>query len=360
MIQRLLPLFFLTAALFAQPKPLTVVPAASFSPEAGVAPESIAAAFASGLAPASTVASGPTLPTELGGLSVTIADSRGVSRPAPLFAVFPNQLNFLVPAGAAPGPAVVTVRSAAATFAGNVTIRPVAPALFSADGTGRGPAAATALRVLPSGDRQEQPALTVDPDRGLLSIPLDLDPAKGAVYLSLYGSGWRGAGAPLQAAAGPVALPVAGAAAHSLYPGLDQVNLGPLPPALADRDVVAVTVTVAGTGTESRATSNPVQISLQTAPAPGRWGRRADLLEPNSEMSVAEVGGRIYVIAGYPASRVSVRTVQVYDPAANAWKLTTPLPVALNHTMAAAVGGRLYLNGGQSEAGGNGPFVTPV
>ena len=44
-----------------------------------------------------------------------------------------------------------------------------------------------------------------------------------------------------------------------------------------------------------------------------RWATRRNLLEANSEMSVAELDGRIYVLGGYPASRVTVRTVQVYD-----------------------------------------------
>lgn len=94
--------------------------------------------------------------------------------------------------------------------------------------------------------------------------------------------------------------------------------------------------------------------------AEGTWGLRADLLEPNSEMSVAELDGKIYVIGGYPSNRVSVRTVQVYDVATDTWRLTTPLPAALNHTVSASVGGKLYVIGGQPTAGGVGPFVDTV
>src|SRR5688572_26860572 len=54
-----------------------------------------------------------------------------------------------------------------------------------------------------------------------------------------------------------------------------------------------------------------------------RWSTRSNLLEANSEMSVAELDGKIYVLGGYPASRVTVRTVQVYDSAQNRWSLTT-------------------------------------
>ncbi|MGH7311596.1 MAG: Kelch repeat-containing protein [Candidatus Rokuibacteriota bacterium] len=95
-------------------------------------------------------------------------------------------------------------------------------------------------------------------------------------------------------------------------------------------------------------------------PGPGSWGRRAPLLDANSEMSVAELGGKIYVLGGYPSSRISVTTVQVYDPVADTWSLAAALPVALNHTMAAVVGGRLYLAGGQAGNMSQGPFVDTV
>ena len=91
-----------------------------------------------------------------------------------------------------------------------------------------------------------------------------------------------------------------------------------------------------------------------------RWGSRAALLEANSEMSVAELEGLIYVIGGYPSTRISTVLVQVYDPAADRWRAGVPLPVALNHTMSVSTGGVLYVIGGQTEAGGDGPFVNTV
>jgi N-acetylneuraminic acid mutarotase len=82
-----------------------------------------------------------------------------------------------------------------------------------------------------------------------------------------------------------------------------------------------------------------------------RWGTRSNLLEANSEMAVAELDGKIYVMGGYPSSRVTQRTVQVYDVASNRWSLTTPLPIGLNHQMPAVANGRLYCIGGQTDAG---------
>jgi N-acetylneuraminic acid mutarotase len=68
-------------------------------------------------------------------------------------------------------------------------------------------------------------------------------------------------------------------------------------------------------------------------------------------MGVAELNGKIYVMGGYPASRITSPTVQVYDPASNSWHLTTPMPVALNHTMPATANGKIYVIGGQTDSG---------
>ena len=91
-----------------------------------------------------------------------------------------------------------------------------------------------------------------------------------------------------------------------------------------------------------------------------RWSTRQNLLEANSEMAVAELDGKIYVMGGYPASRVTMRTVQVYDSQLNQWRLTTPLPIPLNHAMPAVVNGRVYLIGGQTTSSGTGSYTNTV
>jgi hypothetical protein len=85
-------------------------------------------------------------------------------------------------------------------------------------------------------------------------------------------------------------------------------------------------------------------------PAPGQWGMRASLLEPLSELALAEANGKLYLMGGYPQSRVTARTVQVYDIATNSWSFGPQLPLPNNHGMAASVNGKIYLIGGQTQA----------
>ncbi len=82
----------------------------------------------------------------------------------------------------------------------------------------------------------------------------------------------------------------------------------------------------------------------------GEWGLRGELLEPNSELALAESNGKLYLLGGYPASRQTVRTVQIYDIASDLWQLGPPLPQPNNHGMAASVNGKIYLIGGQTTA----------
>lgn len=92
---------------------------------------------------------------------------------------------------------------------------------------------------------------------------------------------------------------------------------------------------------------------------PGSWSTRAPLLEPNSEFAVAEADGRLYVLGGYPANRVTTTTVQVYDAASDTWAFGPSLPAPNNHGMAATVDGVVFLIGGQTTASGD-TFVDTV
>ena len=92
--------------------------------------------------------------------------------------------------------------------------------------------------------------------------------------------------------------------------------------------------------------------------ADGTWTLRAPMLEANSEFAVAEIHGEIYAMGGYPASRITQRTVQIYNIENDSWRLGPSLPMPINHGTASVVEGILYLiggaTGGGSSAGGVG------
>ena len=93
-------------------------------------------------------ATSATLPTELGGVQVSILDAAGTRRNAGLFFVSPTQVNFQIPAATSAGVAVISVlRNGTAVGQGVATIASVAPALFSANANGQGVAAAVVLRA---------------------------------------------------------------------------------------------------------------------------------------------------------------------------------------------------------------------
>jgi uncharacterized protein (TIGR03437 family) len=120
---------------------VTTVSAASYSFQ--TAAREIAAAFGQNLATATAAASTIPLPTSLAGTSVRIRDSNNVERLAPLFFISPGQINYQVPDGAAPGQAIVTVtKSDGTTINGALQILAAAPAIFTLNQSGSGPAAA--------------------------------------------------------------------------------------------------------------------------------------------------------------------------------------------------------------------------
>src|SRR5581483_8412592 len=89
---------------------VTSVSAADYS-RTGLAGASIAAAFGTGMATSVQVANSIPLPTQLAGTRVVVRDGAGVERPAPLFFVSPNQINYQIPPGTAAGTAIVTITS---------------------------------------------------------------------------------------------------------------------------------------------------------------------------------------------------------------------------------------------------------
>lgn len=235
------------------------VSAASYD-AARLAPESICAAFGVNLSAATASALSATLPTSLAGTSLTIRDSAGKLWAAPLFFVSPNQVNYQVPAEAANGPATVIVSNRTGLLTvGTINVTKVAPGLFSADASGRGLAAALALRVKADGSQSYESVVRFESAQNkFVAVPIDLGVGTDQVYLVLYGTGWRNRSSQsaVSVKVGNTDALVNFAGSQGSLTGLDQLN-ALLPKTLAGRGEVEVLLTADGQ------TANVVKVSIR-------------------------------------------------------------------------------------------------
>jgi uncharacterized protein (TIGR03437 family) len=205
------------------------VSAASFA-NPPLATEGIIAAFGTNLANTTQVASTLPLPTTLGETTVTVRDSAGTERLAPLFFVSAGQVNYQIPPGTATGTATVTITTGSGVVStGTVQIASVAPGLFSASASGQGVAAALALRIKANNSQSYEPVAQFDVAQNRwLSVPIDLGPATDQVYLLLFGTGIRyhsNSTSAVMASIDGVSCTVSYAGAQGQFVGLDQINV---------------------------------------------------------------------------------------------------------------------------------------
>ena len=186
------------------------------------------------LAGSTEVASEVPLPTSLAGTTVRVTAAPVIGQVnqiirgalAPLFFASSGQINFLMPPVPL-GPARITVtRTDGISFSATIEIERVAPALFTADSSGSGVAAAQFVKVAADGTRTQ--GLIFDPNT-LAAVPIDLGSDQDQVFLALFGTGIRGFTSEVTARVGGVEVPVLGAVPQREFEGVDQVNIGPLP-----------------------------------------------------------------------------------------------------------------------------------
>ena len=237
--------------------PVTAVQsAAAFS--SAVAPNSLASMYGINLAPVIAQATMQPLPTTLGQITLAVTDSSGVQRSAPLLYVSPGQINFLVPDGTATGSANFVVTNGSTTVTAVGMVQSVAPTLFSANSTGSGVAAATAIRTQAANPALQSPVQVFQcTSSGCVSVPINLG-VDTPVYLSLYGTGIRNrsATANVTVMINNISLPALYADLAPGFTGLDQVNVS-LPLSLRGSGETNVVLIVDGQ------MSNAVKINIQ-------------------------------------------------------------------------------------------------
>ena len=85
-------------------------------------------------------------------------------------------------------------------------------------------------------------------------------------------------------------------------------------------------------------------------PPGGKWAKKAEMPTPRSDLCVAAVNGLIYAFGGRDTKNVvRLATVEVYNPATDTWKKLGDMPTAREEFASAAVGGKIYLLGGFSS-----------
>ena len=218
------------------------------------AAESIMSVYGVDLATGTAAALTLPLPTSLDGNSLTVTDSAGVTRPAPLYFVAPGQINFEIPAGTAAGTAIVTIQNQNGTVQSTtITIGSVSPGIFALNGSGL--VAAWVLPVVSGAQQALQPVYQLA-SGNVIALPVSLGPSTEEVYLEIYGTGFRNAKS-FTATVGGLSVPVLGAAATSQFVGEDQVNIGPLPQALVGQGSVNIVITADGQA------ANTVNVTIQ-------------------------------------------------------------------------------------------------
>src|SRR5262249_14246249 len=118
----------------------------------------------------------------------------------------------------------------------------------SADASGKGLAAALALRKKADGELIYESVLAYDQNQSrFVPVPISLDKPGEEVFLILFGTGWRG-----RNIATPVTATVGGTPSQVLYAGpqgglvgVDQLNLL-LPRSLAGKGDASINVTIDG------------------------------------------------------------------------------------------------------------------
>ena len=244
------------AAIGPVSRPATVSAASDRAP---VAPGSIVSIYGTNLAASAAEATSIPLPFTLGGSGVTITDDTGSQAAMPLFYAGPQQINAQIPSSVHTGPAVLTIATPSGGIQSTVMLATVAPGLISANGDGKGAAAAQAVTTHADGTQTWGYAFNYPCAPGTCTTaPIDFGGPGDQTALVFYGTGIRNRAAlsDVTVEIGGQPLPAAYAGAAPTFVGLDQVNVL-LPRSLAGSGTVSLEISVAGTA------SNVLLLSFQ-------------------------------------------------------------------------------------------------
>jgi len=185
-------------------------------------------------------------PTDLAGVSLKIIDRQQQTTPVPISFVAEHQFGYQVPDNVAIGPASIQLTTpTGATFTNTITIDRVAPGIYTSSLDGVGVAFGYWTRVLTSGAPTYGYLFDPSLPGSQAAIPVDLGSPGDQVFLSMVGTGFRGA-SMVTAMVGGISVPVQSFAPVDQFQGEDLVTIGPLPGSLAGRGAVDMIITFDG------------------------------------------------------------------------------------------------------------------
>ena len=221
-------------------KNFVAVPATTYIP-GFIARGSLISIFGVDFTDTTAIATTVPLPTELGGVTVTIGGEK-----AKLLYVSPGQINLQVPdalANMEQDTVIFSTRPYPQSIFGKISIFDTSPGLFSANSDGTGAAAASVIYVTGTTLRYDV-AATCLPGQRCTTKPIDVRAADN-VFLELYGSGIRYYHSLIQAEIAGIEAEVTYGGAHCCFVGVDQVNVK-IPKILVARGEVDLRLIVDG------------------------------------------------------------------------------------------------------------------
>jgi len=204
-------------------------------------PGSLVSVYGTGFTTQTAQAKAVPYPVALADIAVQVTDASGASSLAGLLYVSAAQINLQMPASLAPGRATIAVlRGSGQVASGGIQVAATGPAIFTANSSGFGLAAAQIIRVKADGSQAYEPVTAID-----FGVPSD------RLFLALYGTAIRGAVVTLRI--GALDIPVLYAGPQSQYPGLDQVSTAELPRSLGGAGSVDVLLSCDGVAANTAA-----------------------------------------------------------------------------------------------------------
>jgi N-acetylneuraminic acid mutarotase len=100
-------------------------------------------------------------------------------------------------------------------------------------------------------------------------------------------------------------------------------------------------------------------------PATDTWTTKISMPTPRTSMQANTVNGKIYVVSGLvdnlaPSGPALTNVTEVYDPSTNVWTTAEQIPTPVFSYASAALDGKIYVAGGEKQAGEQSPFTSAL